>query len=124
MIDALRAARSALTDRVGAPETGAAAILVALLLPFVLGLSAVGLNYASLLNERRALITASMLLPSPQLSSAQRAVMRSPPAATCSKPTTPPRSQRPRSACRRPTGQCSCAPPAPHRSSSCRLTAG
>jgi hypothetical protein len=58
MIDALRAARSALTDRVGAPETGAAAILVALLLPFVLGLSAVGLNYASLLNERRALITA------------------------------------------------------------------
>jgi hypothetical protein len=48
-----------MADRVGSSEAGAAAVLVALLLPFVLGLSAIGLNYASLLNERRALITAT-----------------------------------------------------------------
>ena len=58
VIGAVRAMCATISDRVGASETGAAAILVALLLPFVLGLSAIGLNYASLLNERRALITA------------------------------------------------------------------
>lgn len=42
-----------------ATDSGAAAVLVALLLPFVLGLSAVGLNYASIWSERRHLITAA-----------------------------------------------------------------
>lgn len=42
-----------------ATESGAAAVLVALLLPFVLGLTAVGLNYSSIWAERRHLITAA-----------------------------------------------------------------
>jgi hypothetical protein len=42
-----------------ASESGAIAVLIAMLLPLVLGLSAVALNYASLITERRALITAT-----------------------------------------------------------------
>jgi hypothetical protein len=40
-------------------EAGAVAVLVVLLLPLVLGMSAVALNYAALITERRVLITAT-----------------------------------------------------------------
>jgi hypothetical protein len=50
-------ARSRSTN--GAAEHGAIAVLVALLLPLVLGLSSVALSYASLIMERRVLITAT-----------------------------------------------------------------
>lgn len=55
----MRVIRPTPRDAETSAEAGAIAILVALLLPLVLGLSAVALNYASLITERRALITAT-----------------------------------------------------------------
>jgi len=46
-------------SRSAAAESGAIAVTVAILFPLVLSLSAIGLNYASLVAERRQLITAT-----------------------------------------------------------------